>query len=183
MSTATTLARPYAQALFQIAGRSAEEMTSISEGLSLLASVSLEPGVAALLRLPDQKASAKAAALTGLLKDSLSARVARLLKVLADNSRLQLLPAIQEVFEALKKEAEDVLDVEITSAFPLSRLEIETLQSTLAKHTGRSVEIKADAIQVSDALIGGVVIRAGGRLIDASVRGRLQQLEKELASA
>lgn len=181
MSTATTLARPYAHALFRMSEQNAEALQAWSATLALLASVSLEPKVAALLDSPSQKAAAKAAVLVEVFADELPAQGATLLRILADNNRLLLLPVIREAFETLKREAKGVLDVELSTAFKLSEDEITALQLTLEKQTGRKANIRKEAIKVSKDLLGGVVIRANDRLIDASLRGRLRQLEKELA--
>ena len=92
---------------------------------------------------------------------------------------MTLLPTVQEIFEAVKAEANRTVEVEVQSAFELSAEQLQTLAAALSKRLDRTVEPKAT---VNPALIGGLHIRAGDLVIDGSIRGRLNKLAEALKS-
>ncbi|MEL0028013.1 MAG: F0F1 ATP synthase subunit delta, partial [Perlucidibaca sp.] len=98
---------------------------------------------------------------------------------LAANKRLAILPAISAQFDALRAQAEGVVDVQVTTAQALDDAQTRSLAQTLTQKLSRQVSISSD---VDASLIGGVVIRAGDTVIDASVRGKLAQLSATLNS-
>ena len=98
---------------------------------------------------------------------------------LASNKRLEALPAIRELFDEMRAEAEGELEVEVTAAFALSPTQTQSLAKTLTEKLTRQVNLTCT---VDPALIGGAVIRAGDLVIDASVRGKLGKLGATLNS-
>jgi F-type H+-transporting ATPase subunit delta len=99
------------------------------------------------------------------------------LKLLIHNNRLNLLTAIAKLFEAYKAEDEGYIDVEVISAYSLSKEAKHDLTTTLEKTLGKKTHMN---VTVDKSLIGGVLVRAGDKVIDGSIRGRLQQLAKRL---
>ena len=103
----------------------------------------------------------------------LSAEQRNFVAVLARNERLGVLPEIAEQYEAQRNAHEGVVDARIATAFPLSDAQLEDIVATLRAKYGR--EVKA-SVNVDPELLGGVSIRVGDEVMDASVRGKLAQL-------
>ena len=172
MAELATLARPYANAAFEIA-KNDGELDRWSRMLLLLAAATDHESVQTLLSAPDVDETTKAYRLQEVIGPELNDRGRRFLQVLAGNKRLPLLGEIHTQFEVLRAEEQATLDVTVTSAFPLADEELERLKERLSKRFEREVNM-ASAVDAS--LIGGAVIRAGDTVIDGSVRGKLKKL-------
>lgn len=172
MAEIATLARPYANAAFDIA-KAANALASWSRMLRLLAAAAATNEVQALIAEPALAGEVKAYKLIGLLADELDERGRRFVHVLAENKRLELLGQIAEQYEARKADAERVLDVEVTAAVELTDVQRRAYADALAARFEQEVEV---AVVVDPKLIGGAVVRAGDTVIDGSVRGRLGRL-------
>jgi F-type H+-transporting ATPase subunit delta len=98
--------------------------------------------------------------------------------VLAENQRLSVLPEIAATFEALKAEAEKTVNVVVDSAFELSATQQEKIIASMKKRMGREVKLTCN---IKKELLGGVVIRAGDKVIDGSARTRLGEMAVALA--
>lgn len=171
-----TLARPYARAAFDYAAN-ADALDAWGQALTALAMVSSEAKVAALLRDPAKTGDARATAVASLLDADAPAGLTNFLQVMADNSRLSLLPEICRQFAQLKAAREATVDVEVTSALDVTDAEVKQLADAMAKRLDRSVTITT---KTDPTLLGGAVIRAGDLVIDGSVRGRLNKLASAL---
>jgi F-type H+-transporting ATPase subunit delta len=175
MAEALTIARPYAEAAFQLAAK-AEALPQWSDALARLAAVARSVGARELAgnpRVTDTQVAQVFAEVAG----NLSAEQHKFLRVLAANGRLAVLPEIADAFEALKNESEGVLDARISSAYPLSSAQVDDVVAALEAKNGRKVKA---TVTVDPDLIGGVSIRIGDEVIDASVRGKLSQLADAL---
>ena len=175
MAESLTLARPYADAAFKLA----VEMNSLpawSDAFSRLASVMRADEAQALIDNPRLSASSIGAVI-GDAAGQLSKEQRNFVQILAENDRLSVLPEIASQFEEKRNRHEDVLDVKVTSAFALTGPQIADIVATLQSRYGCKVKATAD---VDSDLIGGVSIRVGDEVIDASVRGKLAQLAATL---
>lgn len=172
MAEFTTLARPYARAAFESA-RDGNALSAWSEALSLLAAVSGDAAVKVLISSPNLTSSEKSSKLIDVCGDALAEQQKNFVSVLADNGRLALLPEISQLFELFKANQEKTVDVDIETAFELNEAQLSALESSLKKTLARDVALSS---KVDKALLGGVFIRAGDTVIDASVRGRLTKL-------
>ena len=103
--------------------------------------------------------------------------VKRFLAMLIENNRLMLLPEIAHQYEALKSKAEGVTDAVVETAFPLSDEQVADLAAKLSKRYGKNVHLD---VHVAPELIGGVRMLVGDDVIDASVRGKLNELAASL---
>ncbi len=108
----------------------------------------------------------------------LSDRVLNLLRILTSKHRMQLLPSIVSEFEHQVRSARGVLEAEVTVARPMTDGEQQEIQQRLRALTGKDVQIH---MAVDPSILGGVVVRIGDQVIDASVEGRLDRLRQELA--
>lgn len=175
MSSAATLARPYARAAFLVA-RDQQALPAWSAALAFAAQAASTPVVASLFGHPRVQAQQLVELLAA---PSSSEEQLRFLGLLADNGRLPLLTEIAAQFEALRAEAERVVPVQVRSAAALSATEVEALKASLQKRFGAEVSLSLD---VDADLLGGAVISAGDVVIDGSVRGKLKRMERALAS-
>lgn len=171
MAESQTIARPYAEAAFKLA-RELGALPAWSDALERLAAVARAPGAAELIGNP-ALAAAQVAGVIAETAGSLSPEQRNFVGLLADNERLPVLPEIAVQFEALRNAHEGVVDVHVTSAYPMSDAQLADVVATLERKVGGKVKA---AVEVDPDLIGGVSIRIGDEVTDLSVRGKLQQL-------
>lgn len=176
MAEIRTAARPYAEAVFELA-RARDRYARWSEALAALGAVVADPQVAALARDPRVPRERLAALLIDVLGSQLDEEGRNFVRLLVDYRRLPLVPAIRELYEAMRAEAEGRVEVDVRTAFPLEDRQREMLVAALRRRFGREVNL---VVTVDPALIGGIEIRAGDLVIDGSVRGRLAALASRL---
>ena len=172
MSELTTLARPYAEALFRMA-QAENDLAGWSDRVQTLANIAADPQAANLIADPSVDSGRVAALMIDVAGTSLGERGANLVKLLAENGRLPVLPEIAEQFETLKAGAEGVIEATITSAQALTQPQIDELVAGLKRKFNRAVNV---SVAVDPELIGGAVIAVGDQVIDGSVKGRLQRM-------
>ena len=179
MAENSTLARPYAKAVFELA-RDKGALDARSKALAVLAGFCADASVQAMLTSPKASPAVRAEVLAELAAKSgekLEQPGRNLLGLLADNRRLGLLPEIAADYERLRAEAENTLDVELAAAMPVPAEEQKRIGEALQKKLGRKITLK----YVEDkTLIGGAVLRAGDLVIDGSVREKLSRLAAAL---
>ena len=178
MAEPTTLARPYAKAAFEAAAES-NELQNWSTMLNLLARVVNHSSVAGILSSPSLTGEQQAQIVIDLCGEETNAKVQNFVRILSENKRMPLLPQILELFEALKAEQEQTVDVAISTAFPLADEQEKKLAQAIKNRLNREVKIHSE---INKDLIGGMVIRAGDLVIDGSVRGRLHRLAEAMGS-
>jgi F-type H+-transporting ATPase subunit delta len=169
----------YARALFEAAkdqGRLDEVRQELGD---FMASVADVPELRSLLRNPQLDPRARRAALENLLGES-EELVRNFLLVVAEKGRAGQLEEIHREFERLVAAEERRLRVELTTAFELSDDDARGIVKQIEEASGQQVEATR---KVDPSLIGGLVLQAGSLRVDASVRGRLNRLRQELATA
>jgi F-type H+-transporting ATPase subunit delta len=134
------------------------------------------PELAEILRNPQLDKRAKSAAVNAVAGDA-DPLVRNLLRLLVDKGRGGEVDQVAAEFEELAAAEEGQLSVELTTAFELTDDEARSIVEQIEQASGRTVEATRS---VDPALIGGLVLQAGSRRVDASVRGRLQRLNREL---
>jgi len=177
-----TIARRLAQALLQRALESPGGPEAIRQRLAEIGQVFAQCADARpYLEHPLASDKAKGTIIAALVPDGPgSAPVRHLLSMLAARQALRLLPAIESCLLDLWNARRGVLAAEATSAEPLTPGVAEQLRRALERGSQRSVELTAT---VAPELMGGVVVRIAGRVLDGSVRGRLQALRQRLRQA
>ena len=178
MAELATIARPYAEALFESAKPA--ELASCLEQLNELAQLAALPEVAALSNNPKVSADDLSKMLSSMVKTKLDPKVASFLNLVNQNHRLAAVPEIAHQFEAMKDKSEGAAEVMITSAFPLEGSALKDLLSSLKKRFGGK-ELRP-TIQVDPALIGGVRIQVGDEVLDSSVKAQLAQMQVSLGA-
>lgn len=177
MAESGTIARPYALAAFEQAqeeGRVAE-WSGMLETLDVIAA---DPTVKGLVANPKMDDEAVTALILDVAGDRLSAQGRNFLRLLGQNGRLGLVGAIRGIFEQEREALEGRGHVEVRSAYPLTPEEEGRIGEAMSRRLGVKVSL---SVAVDPDLIGGVVVRAGDLVIDASLRGRLDQLRQALA--
>jgi len=183
MSDSETIARPYAQAVFELA-HEVSELAAWSESLEAAGALLADGRVVAFLGDPHFSDAERLDFLTGLfakggakLLSGTDRHGTNFLKLLIEYDRLVAMPEIATHFEALKDEVENSVDVVVTSANPLGKDQLAAMTKALRARLGREVNI---ATQINENLIGGAVIQAGDVVIDGSLRARLDGLATAL---
>ena len=175
MAESLTIARPYAEAAFKLA-RDGGALPQWSDALARLSAVVSSEGARELLGNP-RLTDGQVATLVADVAGSLSTEQGNFVRVLATNERLSVLPEIVSVYEGLRNHFEGVLDAQVASAYPLSQEQVAGVVATLEAKYGRKVKAE---VTVDPDLIGGISIRIGDEVMDASVRGKLAQLADAL---
>ena len=176
MAELTTLARPYAKAAFEFA-RAAKDLSGWSDALTQAALVAATEPMQALFDSPSVTRSEKGEKFRQVCAEALGEKQQNFIQVLAENSRLNLLPEILELFELYKAAQEKTVDVDIQTAYDITPELEQKLAAALAKKLDRDVSLNTS---VDKSLLGGALIRAGDTVIDGSVRGRLARLSEAM---
>jgi len=176
MEDVSALARPYGLAAFKQA-REEGKVREWSEMLGTLTLIMRDPTMLGLISNPKVNDQQVAALVIDVAGSGLSETGANLVRIMAENERLAEMPGVAAVFEAERDRAEGRSHVEVTSAFALSDAQEKSIADSMSKRLGTEVDV---SVTVDDSLIGGVIIRAGDTVIDASLRGRLGQLGQTL---
>ncbi|PJC85141.1 F0F1 ATP synthase subunit delta [Vibrio sp. HA2012] len=177
MSDLTTIARPYAKAAFDFAVEN-KQLDLWEQMLTFAAEVTKNEQMSELLT-SSVSAEKLAEIFVAVCGEQVDVHGQNLLKVMAENGRLTALPDVCEQFSLLRKEHEKRVDVEVTSATELTEKQLADIGSKLEQRLERKVNLNCS---VDEALLGGVVIRAGDLIIDNSARGQLNRLSDALRS-
>lgn len=177
MAEAISVARPYALAAFDEA-RKLNDLKGWSDVLQSAAAAVVNPEVRALITSPRVLRSQLEDLMLALSGDKLSAAGRNFLKLLVESQRLILLPEIAAMFEAMRAEAEKSVDVVVTSAFELSETQKLKISAAMKNRMGREIRLSC---KIDRELLGGIIIRAGDKVIDGSARTHLSELANALA--
>jgi F-type H+-transporting ATPase subunit delta len=168
--------RTYARSLFE-AAKEAGRVPAVREDLGDFVEAGRQvPELDELLRNPQLDKRAKAAAVDAVASGG-DPLVLNLLRLLVERGRGGEVAQVAEEFERMAAAEEGELTVELTTAYELSDEEARSIVSQIEQRSGRTVEATRT---VDPALIGGMVLQVGTRRVDASIRGRLEQLGREL---
>ncbi len=183
MAENNTIARPYAQAVFEVASESGT-LVEWSESLDVAGPLLEDGQVAEYLSAPSLNDAKRLQFLTELFA-SVGAKLlaggdqkgTNFLRLLIENGRVAVLPEIAERFDELKAKIENAVDVTVTSAVPVSAERQQEIATALKAKLGREIRLET---KIDENLIGGAVIRAGDVVIDGSLRARLDGLANAL---
>jgi F-type H+-transporting ATPase subunit delta len=176
MAELATIARPYAEAAFEIA-RDAQALPAWSGMLRFAATVVRDPRVAEALDNPRLDAAAKESLLLSIGGDRFTGEARNFIRVLVGAERVALLPQISAMFDTLKNDAEATANATIESAFELSDAQVAELRSALEKRFGKKIEA---TVTVNPELIGGARVTVGDAVLDGSVQAKLAAMRAQL---
>lgn len=170
-----TIARPYAQAAFDVA-QAAGAVTDWERSLDLLSGIVSDPDMRRVINSPGLSRD-RIAELVGAVSASaglpLAKPVHNFVRVLLDAGRLNLMPEIALGFAAHHANVEKVAEVQVTSAFPLDEATQRRIVQSMQTRLGKEVRL---SVTIDSALIGGAKVKVGDVVFDASLRGGLSQL-------
>lgn len=171
MAEPLTIARPYAEAAYQLAKQN-NSLQGWVEMLSVAAGIVANEKVQAYIDNPKVAAKQKEDLFFSIL-GQINEASKNFIRLLLANDRLSVLPQIYELFKQLKSEQEGVLDAKVSSAFPLTDTQQKELVETLQARFKRKIQTQ---VVIDKELIGGIKVEIGDEVIDASVRGKLQAM-------
>lgn len=175
------IAGRYAKALFDLARESDVLETVAEELLGLEALLRESEDFTRLVRSPVFSAADQGAAIGALAQQgNISILTGNFLKLLAKNRRLFALTDIARSFRRLLADHRNEITAEVTSAIALTDDQTEELCATLKAKTGRNIDLDAS---VDPSLIGGLVVKIGSRMVDSSIRTKLNNLKFAMKEA
>lgn len=177
MQEKATIARPYARAAFEQA-RDEGKFRDWSGMLQLLAAVASDPLMRSVISNPKVSEEQLCALVTDVCGKSLSPSGRNFAKVLVAAGRLDVVPEVRVQFEQMRARQEGTADVLVITAYELDEAQHKRIAEIMKKRLGKQIDVSTE---VDRSIIGGVIIRAGDSVIDASLRGRLRQLGNEFA--
>lgn len=176
MTDFTTAARPYANAVYDLASETGT-IKSWGDALGNLVALTANDDMSSLLSSPELGKKKKGELIIKVLGDKLSEQQKNLVKLMAENGRLGLMSDVLEQFEIARAKAENKLEADVVSAYELTDAQKSELVNTLKNKLGCDVTLN---VSVDDSLIAGVVIKAGDTIIDASMKSQLDSLALSL---
>jgi F-type H+-transporting ATPase subunit delta len=177
MAEPVTVARPYAEAAFRQA-RDSQRLALWSDMLALLEAVVRDERVATRLGDPNVDERALEGAILAILGDRVDEPGRNFTTLLVQRGRLGVVPQVRELYEALRREHEGVIDAKVISALPMSEDELKYLLEPMETKYARRIQA---TVEVDPALISGARVIIGDKLFDATVRGRLDSMAAALS--
>jgi len=176
MAENVTIARPYADAAFELA-KGTGALGPWSEALDTLAAIASDPSMSVCIRDPKLSEDQLHGLFVDVAGERLTLDQQNFVRILVENERLQVLPEIRDLFVDKKNEHEGVQEADITSAFPIDDATLANLKTDLEARFNARLNIQ---VRLDPELIGGVRIAVGDEVIDASVRGKLANMAAAL---
>jgi F-type H+-transporting ATPase subunit delta len=177
MAELATIARPYAEALFQVAGKG--DLKQASEQLDAIAAVAANAQMRQYADNPKATVEQVFDVITSVVKSPLSDATRNLLRAVIDNGRLAALPEVAVQFHALVSERSGVSEATVYSAFPIDAAQLSAVVVSLEKRFGRKLTA---SVQIEPELIGGIRVVVGDEVLDTSVKARLEQMKVALTA-
>ena len=177
MAELATLARPYAEAAFQVAAKG--DLKQATAEIDALAAVAANAQLRQFADAPKSGAAQVFDVITSVVNMPLSDASKNLLRTVIDNGRLSVLPEIATQFRALVNARSGVSDAIIYSAFAIDAAALAELVAALEKRFGRKLNA---SVQIDPELIGGVRVVVGDEVLDTSVKARLEQMRAALTA-
>jgi F-type H+-transporting ATPase subunit delta len=177
MAEKSTIARPYAEAVFALA-KAQKQLKAWSDMLQTAAAVAMNDDMQAMISNTNVRKDQVAKLMIDVCGNKFSAEGKNLIRLLAENRRLIFLAEIAAQYEALRAEEEKTIDAEVIAAFEVSAAQQKQIAEKLKARLGREVSLSC---RVDSTLLGGAIIKAGDLVIDGSTKGQIQKLSIELA--
>jgi len=176
MARPVAAARRYAEAAFQVA-LADDQLDRWKEDLATAAEIFGRPDVAPTVDNPAVPLAKRQEIIRQLLGTRISAQALRLVALLVERGRVNALPKLSEDYDRLLNAHRGVVEATVTSAVPLTADETAEIRSRVEAMAGSAVELRTE---VNPDLLGGLTIQVRDRLLDASIRGRLERLRDQL---
>lgn len=176
MAELATIARPYAEALFQA---TANDAAQTSEWLDALAAVANDAGLRQFADSPKVSDDQVLDVITGVLSSPLPGQGKNFLRLIVENGRLVVLPEVAVQYTQLKNQGAGIADAVVYSAFAIDDNALADLTEWLQQRFGRRLNL---TVQLAPELIGGIRVAVGDEVLDTSVKARLEQMKAALTA-
>jgi F-type H+-transporting ATPase subunit delta len=176
MAELATIARPYAEALFQ---SSRNDLNGTSQWLDALAAVAGNPQLLQYAENPKVTDREVYDLIAGIVREPLPQGAQNFLRTVVENGRLAALPEVAAQFRAMKNAQGGASDAVVYSAFPIPAAQLGEVAQALEKRFGRRLNV---TVQEDSSLIGGIRVVVGDEVLDTSVKARLEQMKVALTA-
>lgn len=176
MAENTTIARPYVQAIFELA-QAGDQIAAWSDMLQAFTLIIDDSLAISFLANPKVSNAQKLELFTDVLGDNLSDDAINLVRLLLQNQRIALLSEISVLFEIQRNAAEGSIQAQLITARPATDAQKATVSKALKIKLGREIRLEC---KTDETLLGGAIIHAGDLVIDGSARGKLARLASAL---
>ena len=179
MAELATLARPYAEALFQVAAKG--DLKQAAQQINALSAVAANSQLLRFAGDPKATTAQVFDVITSVVEKNvlLSVEAKNLLRTVIDAGRLEALPEIAVQFHALANASSGISDATVFSAFPIAPAQLVDVVTSLEKRFGRKLNA---TVQIQPELIGGIRVVVGDEVLDTSIQARLEQMKAALAA-
>ena len=177
MAELATLARPYAEALFEVAAKG--DVKAASQQIDALAAVASDEGLRQFADSPKVSSQQVFDLIASVVSIPMSPMLQNLLHTVIENGRLTVLPEIAAQFHALANAGAGVSDAMVSSAFPIEPSQLPDVVAALERRFGRRLNV---TVVVEPELIGGIRVVVGDEVMDTSVKARLEQMRVALTA-
>lgn len=177
-SISSGIAQRYASAVFDLCAEG-KALSNLESDLALLSeAVSSSDDLRALISNPSYSRAEQEAAITAIAqKAGVSAIMSNTLALMAQNRRLFAMPALLSKLADMVREHKGVVPVEVTSAKALTQKQADALAKSIKDQIGKEIEIQAT---VDENIIGGLIVKVGSKMVDTSIRSRLNSLQNAM---
>lgn len=177
MAELATIARPYAEALFQVARKG--DLQAWLNQVEALAQVAQDAQLCQFAADPRTGVSQVVDVMSTASGNALSEGVVNFLRTLVDNGRLSALPEVAVQLRELVNQQGGVFDAVIYSAYPIDDAKLAELVAVLEQRFERKLSVR---VELDPALIGGVKVKVGDEVLDTSVKARLEKMKVSLTA-
>ena len=177
MAELATLARPYAEALFEVAAKG--DVQAALQQIDALAAVAADDQLRQFADSPKVTSQQVFDLIASVVSTPMSVTLQNLLRTVIDNGRITVLPEIAAQFHALANANAGVSDATVSSAFPIEPAQLPDVVTALERRFGRRLNV---TVAVEPALIGGIRVVVGDEVMDTSVKARLEQMRVALTA-
>lgn len=177
MAELATIARPYAEALYQVARQG--DLSAWGQQVRVLAEVAANPEVRQFADNPKVSAEQVFEVVSASARIDLLPGVQNFLRTMIENGRLSTLPAAVEQFHALVNASSGVSDATIFSAYPIDGAQLGQVVAALERRFGRKLSA---SVTLEPELIGGIRVVVGDEVLDTSVKARLERMKVALSA-
>ncbi len=178
MSEQSSLARPYAKAIFELA-RESNDFSNWSDQLDLLSVIASDPDMLNIAKEPAVSESQITDLILDVAGEQFDEQARNLVKLLVSNDRLAAAADINQQFVVMRDEAEQVIEAQLITASEVDESQKQKIEAALSSRLGKQIKLEA---LVDESLIGGAVVRAGDWVVDGSVKAQLQDLVGAIGS-
>lgn len=172
------IAKTYAKALFEVASDEEKYDVVGNELLFVFKCLEDEPELYQILKNPLVVKSEKKEILNSIFKGNISQEVLNFLYIIVDKKREKHIESIVKEYIALVNDAKNIMEAVAITAVPLNNEMLIKLQEILSKYSGKSVQLKN---KIDTEVIGGVIVKAGDKVIDGTIKKRLEQMQMQMS--